>query len=87
MRHIDEPTLVDDSVNNAIVADADAPEIDGTRDFFHTRGPWEGSQCINSDGDAPTHRRRKSKELALCRAREDDTIFSHARRALRAHGA
>ena len=75
---VDDARVVVDRVDDAVVSDANSPQIRRSLQLDTPGRPRIGGECLNTRDDPPRHAHLKPFELAPGRASEDNPVLTHA---------
>lgn len=74
---VDHPTSIVQAVDDAVVADADAPQISGTMQLARASWSWVASQSLDPRDDSLDNRRVECLQFLAGGSSEDDGIVRH----------
>lgn len=75
---VHEARVVVERVDDAIVSDANAPQVGGPLQLDASMRPWIFRQSLDTRDDPSRHAGLQAFEFAPRRAREDNSVLSHA---------
>lgn len=73
-----EARVVVEQVDDAVVSDANSPQVVGRLQLDASPGPWIFRQSLDAGDDPSRHTGLHAFEFAPSRAREDNRVLSHA---------
>jgi hypothetical protein len=75
---VHEARVVVERVDDAVVSDANSPQVGGPLQLDASMRPWIFRQSLDTRDDPSRHAGLQAFEFAPSRAREDNSVLSHA---------
>jgi hypothetical protein len=75
---VHEARIVVERVDDAVVSNANSPQVVGRLQLHASTRPWIFRQSLDTGDDPPRHAGLQAFEFAPSRAREDNSVLSHA---------